>query len=79
VIGKIVVPFQCFDCYTVIGNIVIHAGTILGADAFYYKKKRPEGYDLVTFWWRVVSSKDNVGWGALCTISKGVTGDTTIG
>jgi UDP-3-O-[3-hydroxymyristoyl] glucosamine N-acyltransferase len=28
---------------------------------------------------RVVSDKDNVDIGALCTIDKGVTGDTTIG
>jgi UDP-3-O-[3-hydroxymyristoyl] glucosamine N-acyltransferase len=63
---------------TVIGNnVIIHAGTILGADAFYYKK-RPEGYDQLLSGGRVVI-KDNVGIGALCTIDKGVTGDTTIG
>lgn len=64
--------------YTVIGdNVIIHAGTILGADAFYYKK-RPDGYDQLLSGGRVVI-KDNVGIGALCTIDKGVTGDTTIG
>jgi UDP-3-O-[3-hydroxymyristoyl] glucosamine N-acyltransferase len=64
--------------YTVIGdNVMIHAGTVLGADAFYYKK-RPEGYDQLLSGGRVVI-KDNVGIGALCTIDKGVTGDTTIG
>lgn len=64
--------------YTVIGdNVIIHAGTILGADAFYYKK-RTEGYDQLLSGGRVVI-KDNVGIGALCTIDKGVTGDTTIG
>ena len=64
--------------YTVIGdNVMIHAGTILGADAFYYKK-RPEGYDQLLSGGRVVI-KDNVGIGALCTIDKGVTGDTIIG
>ena len=64
--------------HTVIGdNVIIHAGTILGADAFYYKK-RPEGYDQLLSGGRVVI-KDNVGIGALCTIDKGVTGDTTIG
>jgi UDP-3-O-[3-hydroxymyristoyl] glucosamine N-acyltransferase len=64
--------------YTQIGdNVIIHAGTILGADAFYYKK-RPEGYDQLLSGGRVVI-KDNVGIGALCTIDKGVTGDTTIG
>jgi UDP-3-O-[3-hydroxymyristoyl] glucosamine N-acyltransferase len=64
--------------HTLIGdNVIIHAGTILGADAFYYKK-RPEGYDQLISGGRVVI-KDNVGIGALCTIDKGVTGDTTIG
>ena len=63
---------------TVIGdNVIIHAGTILGADAFYYKK-RPEGYDQLLSGGRVVI-ENNVGIGALCTIDKGVTGDTTIG
>jgi UDP-3-O-[3-hydroxymyristoyl] glucosamine N-acyltransferase len=63
---------------TVIGdNVIIHAGTILGGDAFYYKK-RPEGYDQLLSGGRVVI-EDNVGIGALCTIDKGVTGDTTIG
>jgi UDP-3-O-[3-hydroxymyristoyl] glucosamine N-acyltransferase len=64
--------------YTVIGdNVIIHAGTILGGDAFYYKK-RPDGFDQLVSGGRVVI-EDNVGIGALCTIDKGVTGDTTIG
>jgi len=64
--------------HTIIGdNVIIHAGTILGADAFYYKK-RTEGYDQLISGGRVVIG-DNVGIGALCTIDKGVTGDTTIG
>jgi len=63
--------------HTVIGdNVIIHAGTILGADAFYYKK-RTEGFDQLVSGGRVVI-EDNVGIGALCTIDKGVTGDTTI-
>jgi UDP-3-O-[3-hydroxymyristoyl] glucosamine N-acyltransferase len=64
--------------HTVIGdNVIIHAGTVLGADAFYYKK-RATGFDQLLSGGRVVI-KDNVGIGALCTIDKGVTGDTTIG
>ncbi|MCR5862359.1 UDP-3-O-(3-hydroxymyristoyl)glucosamine N-acyltransferase [Flavobacterium sp. J372] len=63
---------------TIIGNnVIIHAGTVLGGDAFYYKK-RPEGFDQLLSGGRVVI-EDNVGIGALCTIDKGVTGDTTIG
>lgn len=63
---------------TVIGNnVTIHAGTVIGASAFYYKK-RPEGYDQLKSGGRVVI-KDHVDVGALCTIDRGVTGDTTIG
>ncbi len=63
---------------TVIGdNVTIHAGTVLGADAFYYKN-RPEGFDRLISGGRVVI-KNNVDLGALCSIDKGVTGDTTIG
>jgi UDP-3-O-[3-hydroxymyristoyl] glucosamine N-acyltransferase len=63
---------------TVIGNnVIIHAGSILGASAFYYKK-RPEGFDQLKSGGRVVI-KDFVDIGALCTIDKGVTADTTIG
>ena len=64
--------------HCVIGNgVTIHAGSILGADAFYYKK-RPEGFDKLISGGRVVL-KDFVDIGALCTIDRGVTGDTTIG
>lgn len=64
--------------HTVIGdNVVIHAGTVLGADAFYYKK-REEGFDPLISGGRVVIH-DNVHIGALCSIDKGVSGDTTIG
>ena len=63
------------DC--VIGdNVTIHAGTVLGADAFYYKK-RPNGFDKLKSAGRVVI-EDNVDLGALCTIDRGVTADTTI-
>ena len=58
-------------------NVIIQAGTILGADAFYYKN-RPSGFDQLLSGGRVVI-ENNVGIGALCTIDKGVTGDTTIG
>jgi UDP-3-O-[3-hydroxymyristoyl] glucosamine N-acyltransferase len=80
VIGKNCIIHSNVSIYdnTVIGdNVIIHAGTILGADAFYYKK-RPEGFDQLISGGRVVI-EDNVGIGALCTIDKGVTGDTTIG
>jgi len=63
---------------TIIGdNVHIQAGSILGASAFYYKN-RPEGFDQLQSGGRVVIEND-VHIGALCTIDRGVTGDTTIG
>lgn len=63
---------------TMIGdNVTIHSGTVLGASAFYYKK-RPDGFDQLLSGGRVVI-QNNVHIGALCTIDRGVTGDTTIG
>jgi UDP-3-O-[3-hydroxymyristoyl] glucosamine N-acyltransferase len=66
-----------YDNCVIGNNVTIHAGSVLGADAFYYKK-RPEGFDKLISGGRVVL-KDNVDIGALCTIDRGVTGDTTIG
>ena len=63
---------------TIIGdNVVIQSGSVLGGNAFYYKK-RPEGYDQLLSSGRVVI-KNDVHIGSLCTIDRGVTGDTTIG
>lgn len=68
----------CIYDHTVIGNnVTIHAGTVLGADAFYYKN-RSEGYDKLLSGGRVVIN-NRVDLGALCTIDKGVSGDTIIG
>ncbi len=66
-----------YDDSVIGNNVIIHAGTVLGASAFYYKN-RPEGYDQLKSGGRVVI-EDDVDIGALCTIDKGVTGDTTIG
>ena len=49
---------------------------MLGANAFYYKK-RPEGYDRLLSGGRVVI-EDHVDIGAACTIDRGVTADTRI-
>jgi UDP-3-O-[3-hydroxymyristoyl] glucosamine N-acyltransferase len=63
--------------HTEIGDrVVIHSGSVLGADAFYYKK-RPEGYDPLKSSGRVII-EDDVHIGASCTIDKGVSGDTTL-
>lgn len=66
-----------YDDSVIGNNVTIHAGSVLGGSAFYYKK-RTEGYDQLISGGRVVI-KDNVDIGALCTIDRGVTGDTTIG
>ena len=58
-------------------NVIVQSNTVLGGDAFYYKK-RPEGYDRLISGGRVVL-EDDVEIGAVCTIDRGVTGDTTIG
>ena len=58
-------------------RVVIQSGTVIGSDAFYYKK-RPTGYDRLQSGGRVVLEDDSE-LGALCTIDRGVTGDTIIG
>lgn len=63
---------------TVIGDhVVIHSGSVLGADAFYFKN-REEGFDKLVSVGNVVI-EDHVEIGASCTIDKGVTGATTLG
>jgi len=61
-------------------NVIIHSGTILGADAFYFKRRkdREVQYDKMESCGRVIIESD-VEIGAGCTIDKGVSGDTVIG
>ena len=66
-----------YDNCQIGNNVIVHAGSILGASAFYYKN-RPEGFDQLQSCGRVVV-QNNVDIGALCTIDRGVTGDTVIG
>ncbi|WP_445385076.1 UDP-3-O-(3-hydroxymyristoyl)glucosamine N-acyltransferase [Robiginitalea sp. IMCC44478] len=64
--------------HCVIGDgVIIHSGSVLGSDAFYYKK-RPEGFDRLLSGGRVIL-EDGVELGSLCTIDRGVSGDTIIG
>jgi UDP-3-O-[3-hydroxymyristoyl] glucosamine N-acyltransferase len=58
-------------------DVIVQAGTIIGSDAFYYKN-RPTGFDRLRSGGRVVL-EDGVELGALCTIDRGVSGDTRIG
>ena len=63
---------------TVIGdNVTIHGGSVLGADAFYYKTG-PEKFTKLLSGGNVVI-EDGVDIGALCTIDRGVSASTRIG
>lgn len=64
--------------HSVIGNnVIIHSNSVIGADAYYFQR-RPEGYRKFESCGRVII-EDRVEIGALCSIDKGVTGDTRIG
>lgn len=65
-----------YDNCSIGNHVTIHANTVLGADAFYYKK-RESGYDRLISGGKVIL-EDNVDLGASCTIDKGVSGNTTI-
>jgi len=63
--------------HSVIGDyVIIHSNSVIGADAFYFQR-RPDGYKKLESCGRVVIG-DNVEIGALCSIDKGVSGDTII-
>jgi len=59
-------------------NVIIHANAVIGADAFYYQKRKDEGYVRMQSCGRVLLH-DDVEIGAGSTIDKGVSGDTIIG
>ena len=64
--------------YTHIGdNVTIQSGTVIGSDAFYYKRHR-YGMEKFCSGGRVII-EDDVEIGPGCTICKGVSGDTVIG
>jgi len=63
--------------HTIIGDdVVIHSNSVLGADAYYFQRK-PAGYRKLESCGRVIIG-DRVEIGALCSIDKGVSGDTVI-
>ncbi len=57
-------------------NVIIHSGSVIGADGFYFQKREDKSLKFESCG-RVII-KDHVEIGALCTIDKGVTGDTII-
>lgn len=63
--------------HSIIGNdVIIQANVVIGADAYYFQK-RAEGLKKFESCGRVII-KDRVEIGALCSIDKGVSGDTII-
>lgn len=66
-----------YDDITVGNNVIIHANTVIGGDAFYYKTREDKFDKLHTA--GGVSIEDDVEIGALCSIDRGVTGNTRIG
>ncbi len=65
--------------YTTIGaHVTIGPGCVIGSDAFYYKKHPDGRYQKWRSGGRVLI-EDHVDIGAVCTINKGVSGDTIIG
>ena len=82
-IGKncIIHPNVTIYDHTIIGNnVVIHSGTVIGADAFYFKryKNRDTQYEKMLSCGRTIL-EDDVEIGACCTVDRGVSGDTVIG
>ena len=64
--------------HAIIGdNVIIRSGTVLGADAFYYKN-RETGYDRLKSVGNVII-ENHVEIGANCTIDRGVSASTIIG
>lgn len=62
---------------TIIGdNVIIHSNSVIGADAYYFQKK-DGNYRKLDSCGRVVIGND-VEIGALCSIDRGVSGDTVI-
>lgn len=79
-IGKncVIHPGVSIYDHCVIGDeVIIHSGSVIGADAFYFKK-RDWGWDKMLSCGRTVL-EDRVEVGANCTIDRGVSGDTRIG
>lgn len=78
-IGKncIIHPHVSIYDHSIIGDhVIIHSGTVIGADAFYFQKRKEVTVKFESCG-RVILG-DHVEIGANCTIDKGVSGDTVI-
>jgi len=65
-----------YDGCKIEDRVIIHSGTVIGADAFYYK--RNNGYRKLNSC-GTVRIENDVEIGASCTIDRGVTAETVIG
>lgn len=66
-----------YDHSSIGDEVIIHSGSIIGADAYYFQK-RADGFKKFESCGRVII-QNKVEIGALCSIDKGVSGDTIIG
>ena len=66
-----------YDHTTIGDNVIIQANSVIGGDAFYFKRRETHWDKLESCGSTVIGN--NVEIGALCTIDKGVSGATTIG
>src|SRR5690625_6572269 len=71
-------PQVCIYDNTIIGDhVTIHAGTVIGSDGFYFKKRATHFEKLHSAGGVII--EDEVDIGAQCSIDKGVTAYTRIG
>lgn len=66
-----------YDYCEIGDNVIIHSGSVIGADAYYFQK-RDTGFVKFESCGNVIIG-NNVEIGALCSIDRGVSGDTVIG
>ena len=67
-----------YDHCIIGNNVIINANSVIGGDAYYFKKQPDGHYDKLESCGRVIL-EDDVEIGCLCSVDKGVSGDTTIG
>jgi UDP-3-O-[3-hydroxymyristoyl] glucosamine N-acyltransferase len=65
-----------YDHVEIGDDVIIQSNSVLGADAYYFQRK-PAGYRKLESCGNVII-KDRVEIGALCTIDRGVSGNTII-
>ena len=67
-----------YDFTTIGNNTIIHANSVIGGDAFYFKRRPTHKWDKLETCGSTYIGND-VEVGALCTIDKGVSAETYIG